>query len=1074
MGDNNKKTIAKRIGVKSVFYYKENGTDKAVVTRFGKGNSYIEAENITYNQEKNNVHNIDPGNAPFEDFEDSSKKNTFKVADRKRKIQNPKKNKLKSIKINTDLPDQFRNANDKNRDFYTDQIGLKIPLEHEIFFECPDNGFQDNIHIQLAYNIIDIKKIFAPHISNIVASVNNVGSGFAAVQSDILGSNILLNSKFNDVSSNLANQDLTLEKFVKNLGKYRFLYRDIFRFQRDFTNENETEEELNKSNNANKLRNFMILRLLSGIRNSCFHGEQKLLENVDVLFDFSSVEIIDKKFEEEEKIQTFVDNLVDKKFKYINNNFIEHSKVNIYILKKLYEAEIKNGKFNIENSIEQKYYDFVILKDQNQLGFSISLIREKILDIYDNKSFYPIRDNKKIISSRGKFNNLLDFLITNYFNTNSKQSNELITDLRFCKTEEKDQKYIEKAIKIYPVISKKLKKLIYYVKNIQNIDKDNLPTITVDMKSANDLTVLSKVVFFMCYFLDRKEINDLITTLINKFENIYYLENIIKEHKLYNEKLYNSKYSLFDDSLSQSLSLRLIKNIANLKVDINHPSYDMVLQAAYTLGAPKNNSTQELIFNQSIINSKGEETPDKSLRNILVNNVASSRRFVYIIKYTNADTISTLSKNSFLIANALYKMDDKILLRYIRAIVSIINNHNIDEQNTQYKIYDTNYLRQLENYNKEEQCAFLSYFISNTKFEQLVDFHQRKTNDQILNIQKQNHILLIGLYLLCVYQIVKNMIYINSRYVVACHNFERDSIFLNSNLQEEINNTTSYEEQKDIVEKTSSNVNLEKVINKSNNSCVLKECSYKSKQLVDSKYTKALKKYNKNIYSNYRNLICHLAINNALKIVDEYYEFSPAKTAMEQYFSEVNKEDEVSKDNFAQILKSFVHNQTIYFRIYHFVIQKKLISIKDYDKKVPEIKSSIDEEQNFSKNFLKVLNVPFGYNKARYKKLSYDYLFYGLKKIDMIVFCEYSSGLINIIKGLEKLLDLNIHVRFEYPKNIKYLLKTHNKLAFHYENNAIIEGYKKDQKHTEFIFLIDKNLNSVREEITNYIKNNNK
>ena len=49
-----------------------------------------------------------------------------------------------------------------------------------------------------------------------------------------------------------------------------------------------------------------------------------------------------------------------------------------------------------------------------------------------------------------------------------------------------------------------------------------------EKKNASDLLYFSKMIYMLTYFLDGKEINDLLTTLISKFDNIKEFLKIMK------------------------------------------------------------------------------------------------------------------------------------------------------------------------------------------------------------------------------------------------------------------------------------------------------------------------------------------------------------------------------------------------------------------------------------------------------------------------------------------------------------------------------------------------------------------
>ena len=140
-----KKSSVKAAGMKSILV----SENKMYITSFGKGNSAVleyEVDNNDYNQtqlsSKDNS-NIQLGGVNEVNITFSSK-HGFESG----------------VEINTSNPTHRSGESSPVRG---DMLGLKSELEKRFFGKT----FDDNIHIQLIYNILDIEKILAVYVTNI-------------------------------------------------------------------------------------------------------------------------------------------------------------------------------------------------------------------------------------------------------------------------------------------------------------------------------------------------------------------------------------------------------------------------------------------------------------------------------------------------------------------------------------------------------------------------------------------------------------------------------------------------------------------------------------------------------------------------------------------------------------------------------------------------------------------------------------------------------------------------------------------------------------------------------------------
>lgn len=146
------------------------------------------------------------------------------------------------------------------------------------------------------------------------------------------------------------------------------------------------------------------------IRQSVFHDKSNELDE----YLYSFIDIIDSEYRET------LDYLIDERFDSINKGFIQGNKVNISLLidmMKGYEAD----------DIIRLYYDFIVLKSQKNLGFSIKKLREKMLDEYG----FRFKD-KQYDSVRSKMYKLMDFLLfCNYYRNDVVAGEALVAQTAF-------------------------------------------------------------------------------------------------------------------------------------------------------------------------------------------------------------------------------------------------------------------------------------------------------------------------------------------------------------------------------------------------------------------------------------------------------------------------------------------------------------------------------------------------------------------------------------------------------------------------------------------------------------------
>lgn len=385
-----KKSSVKAAGMKSILV----SENKMYITSFGKGNSAV----LEYEVDKVDNDNYNKTQLSSEDSSNIELCGVTKV-----NITFSSKHGLESgVEISTSNPTHRSGESSPVR---WDMLGLKSELEKRFF----GRTFDDNIHIQLIYNILDIEKILAVYVTNIVYALNNMlGIKDSESYDDFMG--YLSAKNTYDVFTNPNGSTLSDDK-KKNIRKSLRKFNDLLKTKRlGYFVLEEPKTKDTRVSQAYKKRVYHMLAIVGQIRQSVFHDKSsKLHEDL-----YSFIDIIDSEYRET------LDYLVDERFDSINKGFIQGNKVNISLLidmMKGYEAD----------DIIRLYYDFIVLKSQKNLGFSIKKLREKMLDEYG----FRFKD-KQYDSVRSKMYKLMDFLLfCNYYRNDVAAGEALVRKLRF-------------------------------------------------------------------------------------------------------------------------------------------------------------------------------------------------------------------------------------------------------------------------------------------------------------------------------------------------------------------------------------------------------------------------------------------------------------------------------------------------------------------------------------------------------------------------------------------------------------------------------------------------------------------
>ena len=863
-----KKSSVKAAGMKSILVSK----NKMYITSFGKGNSAVleyEVDKVDDNDyNKTQLSSKDNSNIELGDVNEVNI--TF----------SSKHGFGSGVEINTSNPTHRSGESSPVRG---DMLGLKSELEKRFFGKT----FDDNIHIQLIYNILDIEKILAVYVTNIVYALNNMlGEGGDESHDDFMG--YLSAKNTYDVFTDPDESDLS--KNIKgNIKKSLSKFNDLLKTKRlGYFGLEEPKTKDKRASEAYKKRVYHMLAIVGQIRQSVFHDKSNELDE----YLYSFIDIIDSEYRDT------LDYLVDERFDSINKGFIQGNKVNISLLidmMKGYEAD----------DIIRLYFDFIVLKSQKNLGFSIKKLREKMLDEYG----FRFKD-KQYDSVRSKMYKLMDFLLfCNYYRNDVVAGEALVRKLRFSMTDdEKEGIYADEAAKLWGKFRNDFENIADHmngdvIKELGKADMDfDEKILDSEKKNASDLLYFSKMIYMLTYFLDGKEINDLLTTLISKFDNIKEFLKIMKSSAVDVECELTAGYKLFNDSQRITNELFIVKNIASMRKPAASAKLTMFRDALTILGID-DNITDDRISEILKLKEKGKGI--HGLRNFITNNVIESSRFVYLIKYANAQKIREVAKNEKVVMFVLGGIPDTQIERYYKSCVEVPDMNS----------------------SLEAKRSELARMIKNIRFDDFKNVKQQAKGRE--NVAKERAKAVIGLYLTVMYLLVKNLVNVNARYVIAIHCLERDFGLYKEIIPELASKNLKNDYR--ILSQT-----LCELCDKSPNLFLkknerLRKCVEVDINNADSSMTR-----------KYRNCIAHLTVVRELK----------------EYIGDIRTVDS-------------------YFSIYHYVMQRCITKRENDTKQEDKIKYEDDLLKNhgYTKDFVKALNSPFGYNIPRFKNLSIEQLF---------------------------------------------------------------------------------------------------
>lgn len=895
-----------------------------------------------------------------------------------------------------------------------DLIGMKDKLEQKYFGQIFP---QDNLKIQIIYNMIDIRKIFAVYLNHIIVSLNNLSrdstgydsfgtfywqTNYAEAQKPIL-----------DDPGKEPSRKKNLDKFEKTIdkiAKYTSFLNNIFvgdistvRCRNTIDNSFSLQNVVTYKNE----HNFNVYRLIGMSRQLTYHNFYKNGgKPFDDLFCLTKMFLRpDANNNSHLDLVNFLQQLWNKQVEKLNQNFVINSYDNIDKLCNIYSINSPEQK----NELIVNYYNYITYHDDKNLGINLKALRENYID----KAFPKLKDKtydgkrKKIYkmlnfvmyqsltrSASGMFfvNMLVDKLRatendlakeniyseedtlvqlgrlisqniangnkkSNGANQNSTSSIDIAISQIASKVSQQNvdvdinSKYIN--LEIGKKIFKNCVCSLDYNKKIGKIDAlaENKPSIDLNIiksLSPHISTNFALLINFLTSFLEYKELNDFLTTMISKFQNIGALLQL--------DKVCGTDYDAFRnlygdvlDAKKIASELELVKSIGVKKVltEINTSTDSIFNDACQCFGFKA----------QSIAGNKG-------ITNFIKNNVVKSKRFIYVERYCGPTNITQFYKNYSNVAKfILNSIEEKQIDRYYLSIEPQCSDLNIvSKQQKIDSLFDVISQLAMSNglfgditWNNSFGKSKYSNFgkPDNAQFEKLKE--QKKQNKAKIERIKST----TRLYLTIYYLFIKNMVNINSRYTIAWNNLE-GILVLNGN---KLSGLTSTKLVRDAIQNKKINAkNIGKV----------SQCLAELENMFGA---------NISFFVDYRNYIDHINIVNQFNKYCDNYKLLKFETYYDifhfiiqvnllNYYVYEKKFNNSAEFNNRIVSDSHLSPAQIEIRRLQCEAsrQKSLSIFNDYLSKLKAYGS-------YNTDFTKIFNVVFAYNFPRYANLTSSLLF---------------------------------------------------------------------------------------------------
>ena len=845
-----------------------------------------------------------------------------------------------------------------------DYVGLKSSIEKKVF---GTEYSEDSLHVQIAYNIFDIKKILTTYINNIIYILCNLNRGKVTASEKSDDDIIERLYAFANIDRRRQNEYAFQNaiKFLKRCETYNVYFGDIFK---KLKKSDDAKAEADKLSN-----NFNVLRMLAYAHNLCMHGlidEKNHSMSDSALFDIKRLG--------QQDLLDFLDNTYSKAINKINKEFIANSGNNLFVLSKIYEG-------CTAEELAEVYYNLNIVKDGKNLGVKMTQLRECITAEYHKE----VAD-KEFDTYRNKLYTILNFILYKSLCENDSLREAMVNELRANQADE------EGKLLIYNKYAKAFEKEVgsKFIKAV-GLLKDEVRGGKFTKKVVFDISkckgVISgentdyfvKLLYFIGKFLYAKEINELFCSMINKFDNI---ADLIETAMPFGDMVQfggDDGYNLFLNSREIARQLRVAKNLASMGVNSDKKSKEKIkrgegnypealfLDALALLGkdiVKYHNKDGRIVtdahgkyqttlqyneFRNDFIVTGGRNR----LRNFIINNVLKSKWFFYVVKYNSPSKCRKLMHNKYLLSLALTSIKPEQIKKYYAAVMGTSDDVEVE-------VMKRRLIDELYNFSA-------GLFFDDMRSKSEKDYKTGPDKDKMKGI--------VRLYLTLAYLITKSMVKVNTRFSIAWSTLERDYYIqynkplLYARVKKNDMGEVTYKTESHVLDMTRRFVVRDKKIMEKWNEQYAKIATIPKDDAHRAERKAALRQNDKNL--------------KAMHYTKRFFKY------ISDYLESVDKNgwDNIEDNMFSFMRNGIMHLKVInymsepeyienarcntYYGLYCYILQRILFD-KIKNAKLGEYLNAVKASGKYSKDLMWYLNLPFAYNLARYKNLSMEALFY--------------------------------------------------------------------------------------------------
>ena len=910
-----KKSNAKRIGVKSVLAH---GDKRLAITRCGQGNS---AE-IVFDEPNGGRDAVMP-----------SKNDAFTIRFVNEEIG------FQGGLSRDELEAMLHNPTEA---LGQDKLGLKAAFEKEFFGkEFPGS----NVHIQLAHNILDIQKILGLYINDVLFTINNLQTSGDA------------NNLYDrcDLTEDVLSVSFNKE-VLPRLRPYMAFFGDAFKIPKKKRSDNSGQEKSLSQDDCDTY-NLNVLKTLSAMRRWTAHWGVTERHNMRRKYPFFNANKSGNKLLEGTGAKwSVVEDNYQTKIDRINKGFRDNSKLNVKILYRILRLHNESDK----KDLVQDYYDFSILKQGKNLGVNITKLRENIID-----KFYPELRDKICDPHRSKIHTIADYVIYRKLKASPEIVAQTVSRLQYAANEnQKVHVYKNLASSLWTQLEDVLEPFFKEMhcespRCVRDKSTDDIPQAWIDsvMIKANNGIPFVMLLSLLCNFLEGKQINELLTAYIHKFENIQsFIDTLAQLGEPVEFVETYSAFNSMDNQFAKNVAsqLRILASIGKMNPDMNEAKKQLYIAAIQTLGATDDQVSDAFIEKHVLPDKSKEnyETIKKSanpFRNFIANNVIESRRFQYLVRYSKPKTVRAMMNNAAIVRYALSRLPEKQIDAYYERTTSAHPNAKMDEK-------------------LDVLARTVTGLTFQTVFDNKLGIVRDPKNkpEEVERLKAQ-----INLYLTVAYVAIKQLVKINARYFIAYQIFERDLQVMQTKVDDESTKLLSKhfiefkdEKGKEYQTKYFGLINyfLEQDENLFNEVGKWKS-SDKATWYAHVNETKKLRHFFPEWHRHLKN-----EVKESLEISDTGFLPTAVRNITEHLavLSYIHEFVDLFHKNVSSV------PMTSYFELYHFLMQSRLHQVKglNLDKYSKDNQNGVVDSR-----LVHIAYVPLGYNLARYKNLTIEALF---------------------------------------------------------------------------------------------------